>query len=66
MLPGRPDRRYPIHQVGPEHFVFDLNLVLGEEEGMVAQEQLSADGVGVWVEQPGCDERAATLFLGQR
>lgn len=66
MFPGRPDHRHPIHQVGTQQLVFDLDLVLCEEEGMVAQKQLSADGVGVWVEQPGCEERAETLFLGQR
>jgi len=52
--------------VRAQHLVFDLDLVLGEEEGVVAEEQLGANRLRVRVEQTGCGEAATTLFLGQR
>ena len=66
MVAGGADYGHSVRQVGAQHLVLDLDLVLGEEEGMVAEEQLSANRLRVRVEQTGCGEGATTLLLGQR
>jgi hypothetical protein len=65
MIPGRDDHGYAIHQVSAQHLVLNLDLVEGEEERVVSEEQGGLNGVGMRVEQTACRQSAASLFLGQ-
>ena len=58
MLFGRCGCTEPIDDVGAQHLVFYLHLVLRQEEGLVAIEQGGGYGVGVGMKQSGNCERA--------